>query len=326
MRAGQLNRRSLLAATVLSGAAALAGCDSGRRPSPGARSSAVSGQRLVTLDGATAEIALLTRRPQVGTVSFMGVDAITETIDRLQPEPVTDLGDGGEINTEELAELMPERIVGLRHGGGNAERLQALAPTELINASGKIAQDAEALGAAMGVAERTREVVALMERRRADLTAWVDRQRRLPTVSVLSPGLDGGSLYVPGKATPAGGILAGLDLGRPKPQRSVDAAFQQVSVENLPGHDADLIFLLTGPTADPSFLSDESLWANLRAVRAGRVITVEALRWSTLSSPLGALWVLDDLEAVLRRSDPPIRDVASPEGMRRLRRYRGDDE
>jgi ABC-type Fe3+-hydroxamate transport system substrate-binding protein len=167
-------------------------------------------------------------------------------------------------------------------------------------------------------------VLDAAHRRAADLAARLSGGRA-PTVSVLSPGLDGASLWVLGTATPAGGVLAALDLPRPAAQRGLTDPghpFVPVSTERLTEHDADLVLLLTGPTADPGFLRAEPLWQRLGAVQAGRVVEVDALRWATMSCVLGTWWVLDDLAALLLGEGTPVHGVASPAGLERLRGYR----
>jgi ABC-type Fe3+-hydroxamate transport system substrate-binding protein len=142
---------------------------------------------------------------------------------------------------------------------------------------------------------------------------------------VLSPGLDGQSLYLLGDGTPAGTVAAALDLPRPAAQRGLtDTAFPfvPVSTERITEHDADLVLLLTGPTADPAFLRDQPLWQRLGAVQAGRVVEVDAMRWATMSCALGALWVLDDLAAALLGDGAVVHGAASPAGLERLRGYR----
>lgn len=78
----------------------------------------------------------------------------------------------------------------------------------------------------------------------------------------------------------------------------------------------------TGPTANPSFLSDQPLWQRLGAVREGRVVAVDALRWATMSSIPGSWWVFDDLAAPLIEGAAPVLGAASPAGLERLRGYR----
>jgi ABC-type Fe3+-hydroxamate transport system substrate-binding protein len=311
-RTATLTRRSLL---VGAAAGVLAGCASG------VRDSAPTG-RLVTLDGATAALALLLGQTQVGTASFLAADPLLPAIAQLQATPVTDVsGAGGGIEVERLAALRPDLLVGF-HSSGADPVLGELATLRTVERTGNSDADCHALAAGMGV--EARRLLDDVHRRTAELGARL-RAGRPPTVSVLSPGLDGQSLYVLGTATPAGAVVEAVGLPRPEAQRAhIDPAFPfvQVSMERLPEHDADVVLLLTGPTADPAFLRDQPLWQRLAAVQAGRVVEVDAMRWATMSCALGTLWALDDLAAVLLDAGTPVHGAASPAGLERLRAYR----
>jgi iron complex transport system substrate-binding protein len=307
-----LTRRSLLAGAA---AGVLAGCASGARDDG-------STGRLVTLDGATAALALLLGPMQVGTASFLAVDPLLQAIGQIQAAPVAELSDaGGQIDVERLATLRPDLLVGFRTPDADGV-LGQLATLRTVERTGDGDTDCLALAAGMGVDARA--LVDDAHRRTAGLAARL-RAGRPATVSVLSPGLDGQSLWVLGSATPAGAVVEELGLSRPVAQRGLTdpaAPFVPVSTERLTEHDADLVLLLTGATADPAFLRTEPLWQRLGAVRDGRVVEVDVMRWAAMSCALGALWVLDDLAAVLLREGGVVSGAASPAGLERLRGYR----
>jgi ABC-type Fe3+-hydroxamate transport system substrate-binding protein len=308
---------SLTRRAVLLGAASsvLAGCAS-RVPDGGPTG------RLVTLDGATAALALLLGRPQVGTASFLAVDPLLLAIEQLQAASVTDVaGAGGGIDVERLAALRPDLLVGFRDSGTDPV-LDELAALRTVERTGNGDADCLALAGGMGV--EARGLLDDVHRRTAELASRL-RGERPPTVSLMSPGLDGQSLYVLGTATPGGAVVEALGLPRPAAQQGLtDPAtpFLPVSTERITEHDADLVLLLTGPTADPTFLRDEPLWLRLGAVQAGRVAEVDAMRWATMSCALGTLWVLDDLAALLLDGGSAVSGAASPAGLERLRGYR----
>jgi len=307
-----LNRRSLLVAAA---GGVLAGCTSG------GRAGGATG-RLVTLDGATAALALLLGPRQVGTASFLAVDPLLHAIEQIQAGPVADVsGADGGIDVERLAALRPDRLVGFRTAGIEPV-LAGLAALHTVERTGDHDADCRALAAGMGVDAGS--LLDDVHRRTAELAARLHTGSP-PTVSVLSPGLDGQSLYLLGAGTPAGTVVAALDLPRPAAQRGLTdpaAPFVPVSAERISEHDADLVLLLTGPTADPAFLRDEPLWQRLGAVRDGRVVEVDAMRWATMSCALGTSWVLDDLAAVLLGEGQVVTGAASPAGLERLRGYR----
>jgi ABC-type Fe3+-hydroxamate transport system substrate-binding protein len=308
-RTVHLTRRSLL-----TGAAGTLLASCARRT----RDDASTG-RLVTLDGATAALALLLGRPQVGTASFLAVDPLLQAITQLQGGPVTDVsGAGGAIDVERLAALRPDLLVGFRTPDAEPV-LGNLATLRAVERTGDGDADCRAL--ATGVGGDPRSLLDDVHRRTGELAARL-RSGRQPTVSVLSPGLDGQSLYVLGTTTPAGAVVEALGLARPAPQWGLTDPFVPVSTERLTEHDADLVLLLTGPTADPAFLRDQPLWRRLGAVQAGRVVEVDAMRWATMSCALGTLWVLDDLAAVLLDGGSAVNGAASPAGLERLRAYR----
>jgi ABC-type Fe3+-hydroxamate transport system substrate-binding protein len=308
-RTSHLTRRSLLAGVA---ASLLAAC------ATGARGSAPSG-RLVALDGATAALALLLGRTQVGTASFLAVDPLLQAITQLQGSPVVDVSEaGGGIDVERLAALRPDLLVGFRSSGTDPV-LGELATLRTVERTGNADADCHALAAGMGADGHP--LLDDVHRRIGQVATRIGAGRP-PTVSVLSPGLDGQSLYVLGTSTPAGAVVEALGLPRPTSQQGLADPFVPVSMERLTEHDADLVLLLTGPTADPAFLRDQPLWQRLWAVRAGRVVEVDAMRWATMSCVLGTLWVLDDIAAVLLDEGGVVTGTASPGGIERLRGYR----
>jgi ABC-type Fe3+-hydroxamate transport system substrate-binding protein len=312
-RTAHLTRRSLLAGV---GASLLAAGANGTRDSA---AGGAPGGRLVTLDGATAALALLLGRTQVGTASFLAVDPLLQAIAQLQGAPVVDVSEaGGGIDVERLAALRPELLVGFRSSGTDPV-LGELATLRAVDRTGNADADCHALAAGMGADGHP--ILDDVHRRIGEVATRIGADRP-PTVSVLSPGLDGQSLYVLGTATPAGAVVEALGVPRPAPQQGLAEPFVPVSTERLTEHDADLVLLLTGPTADPAFLRDEPLWQRLGAVRAGRVVEVDAMRWATMSCVLGTLWVLDDIAAVLLDEGGVVTGAASPAGIERLRGYR----
>jgi ABC-type Fe3+-hydroxamate transport system substrate-binding protein len=315
-----LSRRVLLVGAAAMAGSALAGC---------ATSTSDAGEdgadeRLVTLDGATAGLALLLGATQIGTAAFMALDPLLAAITSIQPTPVTDVsGAGGEIDIERLAALRPDLLVGLGREG-LPPTLADLATLSTVTRTGHLDTDCLALATAMGAEDGARAVLTAVHSREADVAARL-RAQRLPTVSVLSPGLDGQSLHLLGTSTPAGSVVAALDLPRPDGQRAPihpGTPFVPISMERVAEHDADLVLLLTGPTADPAFLHAHPLWQRLDAVRAGRVVEVDAMRWATTSCALGAWWVLDDLTALLIEGGTAVTGTASPAGLARIRNYR----
>ncbi|OZM81332.1 ABC transporter substrate-binding protein [Pseudonocardia sp. MH-G8] len=315
-------RRPLTRRTLLAGAGALlAGCATSATAGPGATAPP---DRLVTLGGAAAGLALLLGPTQVGTASFLSADPLLDAIARIQETPVADVSDaGGEIDLERLARLAPDLLVGFDTPPPD-RALSSLAPLHAVPRTGDVDTDCRALAAGMGGADRVQHVLADVHARAAETAARL-RGGRAPTVSVLSPGLDGASLYALGTATPAGAVIAELDLPRPGAQRSqTDPAqpFVPISAERFTEHDADLVLLLTGPTANPAFLREQPLWRRLGAVRDGRVVEVDAMRWASMSCLLGSCWVLDDLASLLLHGVAPVLGAASPAGLTRLRGYR----
>lgn len=315
-----LSRRALLAGAAATAGSALAGCAT----STSGAGAEGADERLVTLDGATAGLALLLGPTQIGTAAFMALDPLLAAITSVQPTPVTDVsGAGGEIDVERLAALRPDLVVGFRRDG-LPPALAGLATLSTVPRTGDLDTDCLALATAMDAEDGARAVLTAVHSREADVAARL-RARRLPTVSVLSPGLDGQSLYLLGTSTPAGAVVEALGLPRPDGQRITThpgTPFVPISMERVAEHDADLVLLLTGPTADPAFLHAHPLWQRLDAVRAGRVVAVDAMRWATMSCALGAWWVLDDLTALLLEGGGAVTGTASPAGLARIRGYR----
>src|SRR5207248_3391457 len=124
-----------------------------------------------------------------------------------------------------LAALRPERLVGFRTSGIEPI-LGELATLHAVERTGDHDVDCRALAAGLGVDPST--LLGDVHRRTAELAERLHAGSP-PTVSVLSPGPDGQSPYLPGAGTPASTVVEALGRRRPAPQHGLADPFVRVS-------------------------------------------------------------------------------------------------
>ncbi len=144
----------------------------------------------------------------------------------------------------------------------------------------------------------------------ADLAAFTDRAKALG--AAIGPAIDEQISLVrfsPGrtriyyKDTFAGMILEQIGLKRP-PAQDKDAFAEEVQKERIPEMAGDRIFYFSAD-ADPEDAkanlaewTDDALWNNLDAVKAGKAQRVSELVWNTGGGIFCAFMMLDELAAI----------------------------
>jgi iron complex transport system substrate-binding protein len=274
----------------------------------------IAPQRIVALDIASLELALLIGKPPVLTSDWM-----LQEMPLLLPQYAGALADieqvGYPAELEKILLLKPDIILA-PEDTIDVEQARAIAP---LVAPEQVIYDDWKLGMqfwseVLNVPDFYAEMEANYNTRVAELRAALGQPDKLE-VSVISASTYGLYLWMPD--SPPGAILADVGLARPEAQSLVgDAAitrygekqYIEISEERLDLADGDALFYFTYASTDPKIAGEESnfiktieqkpLWQTLNAVKTGKAFFVPGYWWRSQSYLL-ANKVLDDLFAHL---------------------------
>jgi iron complex transport system substrate-binding protein len=257
-------------------------------------------QRVIVLDtGALANALALGVKP-VGAVlgnkrfvRYLG-DAIAD-IEDLSSE-------SGEPDLERALALKPDLIIGTKAiNEANYATLSRIAPTVL--AAAQPSQQWKAyftfVGEALGKSQQAQQLQNEYNARVAEFKRKMG-ERLATTVSIVRSQPDSTQVYL--KKTFVGATIEELGLQRPPsqdraPENFVDN-FENLSLELIPQLDADVIFWMQLDEQEGAGIQQamrHPLWAQLNAVRQGRVYEVPFDVWAGGWNITGAHRLLDDL-------------------------------
>ena len=217
-------------------------------------------------------------------------------------------GSGSEPSLEKILSLKPDLILARTHLSNSYKLLSKIAPTVIVDFS-KLYDFKERLRYIANVLEKRDLAETLLNQyqgRVQILREQLESQLETKTVSViyLARSADVFYTYKPDFLA-YGQILRDIGLQRPFPQQNQIELESVLSLEALPEHDADILFIMTEfltaefrqkISEDLSFLK-HPIWSQLKAVQNNQVYRVN---W-TVGGLIGANRILDDLEKYLVR-------------------------
>lgn len=198
---------------------------------------------------------------------------------------IENVGSADGVNIEKVATLEPDLIIGWDYAfDGIYDRVSEIAPCVGITPVNgpKWEEGFGEVARVLGKEARYREWRESYDARLEELRSGMDGEPRDHTVSVLWNG-DESAIYLYGEPSQPGSIV--LDTGFRMPELA--RIYDQISTEQLPEVDADVIFVMTNredipedrADFEPTFGGNE-LWRNLEAVKSGRVYPVEIYSWT----------------------------------------------
>ena len=258
-------------------------------------------QRIVMLTNEGTEALLYLGVVPVGAVQSWDGDPWYDHLSEALADTVA-LSTENAVNLEVLASLEPDLIIGNKVRQEKIyQQLSAIAPTVFSE---------DLSGSWQSNFQLYADVLGKSAEGAADLAAFTDRAKALG--AAIGPAIDEQISLVrfsPGrtriyyKDTFAGMILEQIGLKRP-PAQDKDAFAEEVQKERIPEMAGDRIFYFSAD-ADPEDAranlaewTDDALWNNLDAVKAGKAQRVSELVWNTGGGIYCAFMMLDELAAI----------------------------
>lgn len=257
-------------------------------------------KRIVILTNEGTEALLALGIKPVGAVQSFTGNPWYDHI-KADMEGVTAVGKEGEPNLESIAALKPDLIIGnkMRHEK-IYEQLKSIAPTVFSETlRGQWKENFKLYADTVNKKAEGDKVIADFDKRVDSIRQKLgDKINTKVSMVRFMPG-DTRIYY---KDTFSGIILDQIGLKRPDSQNKNEFAATKVPRERTPEMDGDIIFYFTYETGngDATKLEEQwtndPLWKNLSAVKAGKAYRVDDTIWNTAGGVKAANLMLDDLQ------------------------------
>lgn len=257
-------------------------------------------QRVVILTNEGTEALLAMGVTPIGAVkSWTGDPWYDHIADQM--DGVTEVGTESQVNLEAIAELEPDLIIGNKMRQEEVySQLEAIAPTVFAETlRGNWKENFNLYAKAINKQEKGQQVLDDYQERIASIQEQAgDKLEQEVSIVRFMPG----DARIYHKDSFSGVILEEIGFARPESQNVDDFAEKNATKERIPAMDGDIIFYFTYETGNGEGLSNEKewtndpLWNNLSAVKAGNVHKVDDAIWNTAGGVIAANKMLDDLE------------------------------
>lgn len=208
---------------------------------------------------------------------------------------IPEVGNISQPSIEAILSLKPDLILGISSQKNYYNQLSKIAPTVLLNTSemSDFKERFRYIAQILGKGDRAEEVLLHYQERIQQLQQQLGEKLEQITISIIA--LEGKKLNTsnPDRAA-VSQVIRDVGLCRPPIQQNQKEPYLTSSIEMLPQHDADVLFVMTHWMEENfdfiSFLK-QPIWSQLQAVQNNQAYEVE---W-VIGGPLGADHVIDDL-------------------------------
>ena len=267
-------------------------------------------QRVITLSEIDLDTALTLGVTPVGTINGRGQAAPPRYLDGKLPAGIEVVGDIDNPNLETLLELEPDLIL---TGPVKPEQLAILneiAPTVITFNWARPWQ--ESMQRTAQALNREAEATAVLERYRARVDAARQRlaAHQGETLSIVRWNPKGPSYMF--KDAFASTVAEDVGLLRPAHQQDRGHTHSMaLSLESLELLDADWLVIGTLATSGEAVeamnqAEQTPAFRQLSAIQAKRFGAVDGSLWTSLGGPMAALQVIEDIEALLGKTDAEV--------------------
>jgi iron complex transport system substrate-binding protein len=222
-----------------------------------------------------------------------------------QSEGIEVLGSMEQPNLEKIAALKPDLIFATHHLHHQIySHLSSIAPTVVVdhNQFDSFKDRFRYIAGVLGKSEQANQVLSQYQDRVEELKQALAERLNEIQVSVIH--VYGEPLSTPDATHHISQIFSDIGLQRPPSQEGL-LQEKNFSLEDLPEHDADVLFIVKYPSSKVEIILSNPIWQQLNAVQSGQVYEVSPERWGGAGGPIVANRILDDLFQYL---------VANPDG------------
>lgn len=259
-------------------------------------------KRVVTLSEQDLDATLALGITPVGTINGRGQDGPPAYLGD-EADGIESVGDVGKPTTDKIVELEPDLVL---YGGYSdeeqLEQIRELVPATVVTyeleEDWKVAFDRAA--DALGKADEAKSWMSDYDKRTEEVSGQLGDNSDA-TISIVRWNPDGPGILL----HEAFSSLVIQDLGLERPESQQEPGFAHtdpLSLENLPRIDGDWMFLGTlvpGSEAALEEARESPAYSKLEVVKDDHVVEIDGTLWTSRGGPLGALKVIDDVEANL---------------------------
>ncbi|MED4410930.1 ABC transporter substrate-binding protein [Bacillus licheniformis] len=257
-------------------------------------------KKVVVLTNEATEAVLALGVKPVGAVqSWLGDPWYDHIKDKMKG--VENVGTEAATNIEKIASLKPDLIIGNKIRQEEVyDKLKAIAPTVFAETlSGEWKNNFKLTAEALNKKAEGEKVIADFDKRVEDIHEKLGDKVKQKVSLVRFTDADTRIYH---KGSFAGTILDQLGFARPKGQEANDLGQMEVTKEQIPDMDGDVLFYYTYETGDDKASAIEKdyvndpLFKNLNVSKKGNVHKVSDAIWNTAGGVLAANLMLDDIE------------------------------
>jgi iron complex transport system substrate-binding protein len=212
-----------------------------------------------------------------------------------QSEGIEILGSMEQPNLEKIAALKPDLIFATHHLHHQIySQLSSIAPTVVVdhNQFDSFKDRFRYIAEVLGKSDQANQVLTQYQTRVEQLRQAMGDQLNEVEVSVIH--VYGEPLSTPDATHHISQIFSDIGLRRPPSQEGL-LQEKNFSLEVLPEHDADILFIVKYPSSEVEKILRNPIWQQLNAVQTARVYEVSPERWGGAGGPIVANRILDDL-------------------------------
>jgi iron complex transport system substrate-binding protein len=268
-----------------------------------------SATRVAALDPRTMDILVALNVPVVAAQPAGTGLGVPKYLGERARSDIEIVGDGGEINLEELAAATPDLIIGTGDFAKIRDQLDRIAPVRaydsaLFTDQGAVdwRTDIRAVGSILGRRDDADGLVTMLEARFAQTKRLIGPKQGAGIAVMRVYGAEGFRLYGPGSVPAVVADDAGLVLAPLPDEPEAGRFLVDFSQERVLDVAAEHIFVSIGsfdePGTDAEFalLDSSPLWKKVPAVRAGKVARIVDVSAWFIGGPIGWQVMLDEVE------------------------------